>query len=333
MRFRPTTFAATALAVALVSSACGSSGEQAGSTSSASVTISQANGTTEFPVGTEKRIVATGYSIDNLLALGIKPVALVQYGQEIPTPWQKGKLDGIPIIKSADGKSLPVEEIAKYKPDLFAGDYYIMNKSNFDALSGVTKVLGGIAADGEAAGWKAQLEALGKILGLESKVKEIEAADTANVERLAKKYPGLKGKTALVTQYVANTSQFNLVSDPKDSANALFASLGMTVPKAVRDNPSFKTGTEGGGRGFVSLELIPTISANFMAIFPSGATAADLDKLPGYATLPQVKSGATLVADRATIVAMNQPSSLSRAWVLEKIEPQLETAAEQPAVP
>ncbi|GAA4388196.1 hypothetical protein GCM10023147_13520 [Tsukamurella soli] len=318
-------------AVALVASACGSSDSAGSSAASATVTVSQANGTTEFPVGA-KRIVAAGYSIDNLLALGIKPVAVVQYGQAIPTPWEAGKLDGVPVIKATDGKTLPVERIAAYKPDLFVGDAYIVSKSNFQALSPVTKVLGGLSDEGDGAGWKAQLTALGKVLGMEDKAREVIAADRKNVADFAAKYPGLRGKTALVAQYTASSGQINLVADPRDSANQLFTELGMNVPKAIRSNPAFDSGTEGGGRGYVSLELLPTIAANFMAIYPNGATAADLAKLPGYADLPQVKAGATVVTDLPTIMSLNMPSSVSRAWVLAKIGPQLKIAAEQPAV-
>jgi iron complex transport system substrate-binding protein len=310
---------------------CGSSSDDK-TTPAAGVTITQANGVTEFPVGSEKRIVAASTAIDNLLALGIKPVAVVQIGQALPTPWEHGKLDGVPVLKVTDQKTAPVEQIASYKPDLYVGDEFSTDATNFKALSGVTKVLGGVTGDGGVTGWKPQLQALGKILGKEQQAQRVIDDDAENVAALAAKYPGLKGKTALVTQYIAGSATFNLVADPKDPANSLFAELGMAVPKAVRENKAFAGGSEGGGRGEVSLELIPTISANFMAIFPNGATAADLAGLPGYNELPQVGSGATVVADRSTIMAMNMPSSLSRAWVLGKIEPQLKLAAERPAV-
>ena len=77
MRRFTTAFVAALSAVGLVTSACGGAGSDGAAPAASTVTITQVNGVTEFPVG-PTRIVATGYSIDNLLALGIKPVAVVE---------------------------------------------------------------------------------------------------------------------------------------------------------------------------------------------------------------------------------------------------------------
>lgn len=317
--------------VGFVTTACGGSGSD-GAAASSTVTISQVHGVTEFPVGAT-RIVATGYSIDNLLAIGVKPVAVVETGLPLPAPWQGKQLDGIPIIKSPDKKSIPVEEVAKYRPDLFAGDNYVVDQPTFARVSAVTKVLGGIEENGSSAAWDVQLKALGRILGKQDEVARVLADDKARFAKVREQHPGLAGKSAVLAQYLAVSSTFNFVSSSTDPTNTMFAELGMTLPKAIKDDPMFASGAGAqGGRTPVSLELLPRIAANLMVIYPAGATAADLERLPGYAGLPQVRAGATKVVDLSTVIALNQPTPLSREWILPQLEPLFVNAAQQQGV-
>lgn len=111
------------------------------------------------------------------------------------------------------------------------------------------------------------------------------------------------------------------MADPKDPANQLFAQLGMTLPKTITGDGRFQ------GRTPVSLELLPLLDADYMAVYPNGAEPSALTKLPGYSDLKQVRTGATNVMNLKQIIALNTPSSLSRAWVLDLITPQLRIAA------
>lgn len=319
MRRFSTAFVAAVSVVGLVTTACAGSGSDGAAPAASTVTITQVKGVTEFPVGAS-RIVATGYSIDNVLALGVTPVAVVEGQVKLPAPWHGNKLDGVPIIKMTDRTSIPVEEVAKYRPDLIVGDSNLMNL-NFDKLTPVAKVLGGIERDGTAAAWDTQLEALGKVLGKEAEATKVLADDKANVQAVRARHPGLAGKSAVVAQYIAASSNFNLVAQPADATNRFFAELGMSLPKAIRENPAYSARGIQGGRTPVSLEQLPTIGANFMAIYPNGAGEADLNRLPGYPGLPQVAGGTTMVSDLTTIVSLNQPTSFSRAWILTKLEP------------
>ncbi len=320
--------AAAVIAALAVPAGCGTNDPEGAAPSATTVTIPQANGTIEYPVGA-KRIVAQGYAIDNVLALGIKPVAIVQLTQPLPAAWQRELLKDVPVIKAPGASNLPTEEIAKYKPDLVVGDHRVVKGETFTALSGVSKVLGGIAATGTGSGWDAQLLALGKILGKEAEAKRVIAADHDYVTGFAARYPGLKGKTALVASYAASAGSFNVIASPDDPTNRFFAELGLTVPKAVRDEPRFVNPAT---RGMVSLELLPRVAANFMAIYPSGATGDDLLALPGYSALPQVQRGTAVVADLDLTYSVYQPTSLSRKWFLERMEPTLKLVAEQPVV-
>lgn len=53
--------------------------------------------------------------------------------------------------------------------------------------------------------------------------------------------------------------------------------------------------------------------------------------LPGFDQLRQVAGKHTVFTDFSTVQGLNIPSSLSRAWVLDSIRPQLKQLAHQGA--
>lgn len=87
----------------------------------------------------------------------------------------------------------------------------------------------------------------------------------------------------------------------------------MTFPKSLTDG-SIQVKQ---GRVTLSPENISALVADFMVIYNRGGDIAEVEKIPGYADLSQVKSG-------ATVAGLNTPTSLSRAWVLEQVKPTLE---------
>lgn len=54
--------------------------------------------------------------------------------------------------------------------------------------------------------------------------------------------------------------------------------------------------------------------------------------IPGYSNLPQVESGAVVEDDKAIMAALNIPSSLSNAWLLEQVADQLKIVSDNESV-
>ncbi|MDK8660158.1 ABC transporter substrate-binding protein [Corynebacterium sp. MSK204] len=314
-------FIAAAICAGLVLSGCSSndSTDEAATTSEVAedVTIEHARGTDTYPVNPQN-VVAVGPAVDNLLELGIKPAAVVQNAKDKNSPWREGKLDGVKVIDQTDFKTLPQERIAAIEPDFIVGDYWTISEANYKELSAIAPTLGGISDKGEGIGWESQLEALGKIFNKESEAKKAIEEDQKRFSDVKEKLPNLSGKTGIVSQFAQGS--FGAVADPEDPGASFIYDLGMKFPDKLTDGsvPVDK------GRVTLSPENVSYLAADFMVIYNRTGSIEEVENIPGYKDLPQVKSDATLAGDEAVVAGLNNPTSLSRAWVLDKTMPTLE---------
>ncbi|MCZ9309104.1 ABC transporter substrate-binding protein [Corynebacterium uberis] len=325
--------AAAALSSIAVLSACSQGTPETQQTTSSApaanqhgdhVSITHAWGTDEYPTH-PATVVASGTAVDNLLELGITPTAVVVSTMDKNNPWLIDKLDGVHIIETADYGSLPVEKIAAEKPDLIVGDFWHITQDNYNALKDIAPTLGGIGTTGEQSGWKPQLTALGTIYGKEDQAAAVLAADEKRFGDAAADMPGLRGKTAVLTQFIKGQG-IGVIADEKEPGNSFFYDLGMTIPEKVATLPNVQM-----GRAMISPEQVSLLDADFMVIFPASGTEAEMHALPGFDQLRQVAGKHTVFTDFSTVQGLNIPSSLSRAWVLDSIRPQLKQLAHQGA--
>lgn len=121
----------------------------------------------------------------------------------------------------------------------------------------------------------------------------------------------------MVSQFAQGS--FGAVADPKDPGASFIYDLGMKFPEPLTDG-SIEVKQ---GRVTLSPENVSALAADFMVIYNRTGDIAEVEKIPGYSDLPQVKSGATLAGNEAVVAGLNTPTSLSRAWVLEQVKPTL----------
>lgn len=291
----------------------------AGSSSSDGVIVRHAWGTGSYPLNPE-RVVAVGIGVDNLLALGITPDAVVVRPDDADAVWKLDQLEGVERIETADPTSVPLEQIAAVEPDIIVGDSYRISEEIYHQMSDIAPVLGGIGTEGELLGWKPQLEALGQIYDREDVAAQVIADDEAAFAEVREALPELAGKTALVTQH--RDGQFFAISDEDNPSNEFFEELGMTVP------PQFSDGSveEVFGRAAISPENLSQLTADFMVLYAADGMDA-VRAVSGYEQLPQVESGCAIEGNNPVSAALNVPSPLNRTWVLNDIRPQLEKVA------
>ena len=234
-----------------------------------------------------------------------------------PRPLESA-LDGVKVIDQTDFKTLPQEQIAAIEPDFIVGDYWTISEANYKELSAIAPTLGGISDKGEGIGWESQLEALGKIFNKESEAKKAIEEDQKRFSDVKEKLPNLSGKTGIVSQFAQGS--FGAVADPEDPGASFIYDLGMKFPDKLTDGsvPVDK------GRVTLSPENVSYLAADFMVIYNRTGSIEEVENIPGYKDLPQVKSDATLAGDEAVVAGLNNPTSLSRAWVLDKTMPTLE---------
>jgi len=327
LRSPRTGLTAVVVAAGLVIAGCSSDDDKEDTTSGTSasadsgadaseVTISHVYGEDTYPTNPET-VVAIGTAVDNLLALGITPDAIVERPDDKDAAWKNDQLEDVERIPLSD-QNVPLEEIAALEPDLIVGDLYRIPEEAYDALKDVSPVLPGID---QTADWEPQLKALGQIYGKEDQAQQVIDDDEQAFADVREELPGLEGKTALTVQ--DRGGQFGVIADPDNIANSFYSRLGMTLPEAFTDG----TLQVENGRVMISYERVDDLSADFMGMYATEG----MDKIraiAGYDKLPQVESGAVVEDDKSVMAALNIPSSLSNAWLLDTIKDQLKIAAE-----
>lgn len=325
------TLTATVLAGGLVLAGCSSDDSdnasedntssdsaEAGSEES-EVTITNMYGEATYNTNPET-VVAIGTAVDNLLALGITPDVIVERGDDADADWKNPQLEGVERIPVSE--EFPLEEVASHDPDLVVGDTYRIDEDTYNELSKVTNVLPGMDQD---ANWEPQLQALGEIYGLEDKAQQVIDDDEEAFAAVRDELPGLEGKTALTVQ--DRGGQFVVIAGAENIANKFYSRLGMTLPASYTDG-SLKVEN---GRAPISYERVSDLAANFMGMYATEG----MDKIraiAGYDQLPQVESGAVIEDNKPVMAALNIPSSLSNAWLLEQLRDQLEIVDGEDAV-
>nr|WP_256980106.1 ABC transporter substrate-binding protein [Rhodococcus sp. 15-1154-1] len=310
--------------VGLVACSSDSGDSSSAGSNDRTVTIDHVVGSTTIQ-GTPERIVALGQQwVDALAEFDVSPVGYISAGSQGDErklfPWQTGLTEDSVMLDSTSVDTMnatpPVEEIAALQPDLIlvAG---IASPEPYQSLSEVAPTV--FPEKSTVDSWQWQIETLGKIFDREDDAQSIIAEGEGFTDGIAAEYPGLDGKTAVLAQYIVATQQLVAVVDPDDGAAQVFDSIGLSVPADLAASPEATS-----GRLVFSPERINELTADLVVMLPNGGTAADLQALPGFDSLPAVASGGVSVQDYATVVGFNLPSKASIEYSLDKIRPQLE---------
>lgn len=304
--------------------ACGGTNEDAETEAGRSVTVEHLAGTTVVE-GTPERIVAVGQQwVDALLEFDVQPVGYISAGttgddREL-YPWQSAVSADATMLDAASvvtmGGAVPVEEIASLEPDLILVGG-IADPAPYEGLVDIAPTIFPKSAKVET--WQSQIETLGDVLGREDDADAIIAEGEEFTDAISADYPGLQGKTAVLSQFVFDSQQLVVVADPEDGAAQIFDSIGLSVPQELVDSPDIS-----GGRLVLSPERVDVLGADLVVMLPNGGTEADLLALPGFSELPAVAGGGLAVVDYATVVGINLPSKASIEYSLDRIRPQLE---------
>lgn len=320
------TFLGCALAVttAMTLAACGSDSAGDAEAGDRTVTIDTLAGPTRI-TGTPERIVAFGQQwVDALLEFDVQPVGYVSAGSNGDErglyPWQSAVSADARMLDSAAvdqlGAAVPTEQIAALQPDLILLSG-IPSIEPYTSLSDVAPTIFPKAEKVET--WESQIETLGRVLDREGDAQRIIDEGHAVTDVVRQQYPGLDGKTAVLSQFVFDSQQLAVVADPEDGAAQVFGSIGLSVPEDLVNSPDISH-----GRIVLSPERLDVLTADLVVILPNGGTRDDLEQLPGFTSLPAATRGGVAVVDYGTVVGFNTPSKASVDYSLNKIRPQLD---------
>jgi iron complex transport system substrate-binding protein len=170
---------------------------------SGSVTISHVFGETTVPEP-PKRVVSAGYTgQDDLLALGVVPIAVTNWFGDQPFavwPWARDKLGNAkPVVLNLDN-GIQVKQIAGLKPDLIVATDAGVDEDTYQKLSAIAPTIP--QSDGYAffEPWKEQATAIGRAVFQPDKIKSLINGVDQGFAGVADKFPQFKNKTVLLLQ-------------------------------------------------------------------------------------------------------------------------------------
>ncbi|QKW38220.1 iron-siderophore ABC transporter substrate-binding protein [Actinomadura sp. NAK00032] len=291
------------------------------------VTVEHAFGSTEITKAPE-RVVTVGYTDDQaVLALGIKPVGMVdQYPNPPGTtpdintqwPWVKDKWgDARPEVVMSNGDSGPnFEKIAALRPDLIIAVYSEIDKAAYDKLSKLAPTVARTKAEKEpfSAPWQDNAVHIAKALGKEAEGKKMVADIQGKLDAARKAHPEFAGQTAVVLSWYKNSVAPFTTTDVR---GRIVSGIG------------FKGATEidkiAGGKFFTVLspERIDLIDVDRIFVINDKADQEALKKFELFTNLPAVKEGkVSYLLDSegpAVGAAVSQGTLLSLPYAIDEI--------------
>ncbi|GGS68221.1 iron siderophore-binding protein [Planobispora rosea] len=263
--------ALTALALTAVAAGCGADrpADRAGTTPAASasapatgaafpVTVEHMYGTTEIKKRPE-RIVTFGLSDhEPVLALGYKPIGVVDWFQRTPFtdwPWTKDVWGGAePTVLGLREDGVKFEKLVALKPDLIFAMYSGIQKEHYDQLSKIAPVVAQPKGyDPYAAPWQEMTLLAGRALGEETRAKELIAGIDEKFARVRKENPQWSDMTAVAADSF-KPGQYSAFQkgDPK---SAFLAEMGFTIPEEITEKAGASNVAEFGSEGLNMLEV------------------------------------------------------------------------------
>ncbi|MFZ0907430.1 MAG: ABC transporter substrate-binding protein, partial [Mycobacterium sp.] len=175
----------------------------AGGAGGGPVTITHVFGETTIPEP-PKRVVSAGFTgQDDLLALGVVPIAVTNWFGDQPFavwPWARPKLGNAkPVVLNLDN-GIQVGQIAGLKPDLIVATDAGVDQDTYQKLSAIAPTLA--QSDGYAffEPWKDQATAIGQAVFQRDQMKSLINGVDQSFAGVADKYPQFKNKNVLLLQ-------------------------------------------------------------------------------------------------------------------------------------
>ena len=283
------------------------------------LTIEHKFGTTVIETAPE-RVASVDYNgIDNLLALGVQPVAVrYWYGDFEYTawPWAADYLESTPEVLSGN---LNFEQIASTNPDVIIATWSGITANEYEQLSKIAPVVAVPEGVGDyAMPWDDLALRAGLATGNLDAAEELVAQVHADLSAVADRHPDWAGQTASVAYLMGGTLGAYTSHDLRP---LLLSNLGFETPQAIDD-----AATEGNPFTVtLSEERIDIIDANVVIWFPTDGIEA-VQSLSLRPTLSAVTEGREVFADELLVGAFSYASLLSLPYALEKLEPMIEAA-------
>jgi iron complex transport system substrate-binding protein len=166
-----------------------------------SITVKHIFGETKIPAP-PKRVVSAGFTEqDDLLALGVVPIAVTDWFGGEPFglwPWAQPKLGAAqPVLLNLDN-GIQVDQIASLKPDLIVATNAGLDQDTYTKLSAIAPTIAQSGPDAFFEPWKDQATAIGQAVFRPDDMTTLIAAVDQKFADVGKNNPQFAGKKVLL---------------------------------------------------------------------------------------------------------------------------------------
>ena len=243
--------ASAVVAIGAGLSACGTktANSQATTASKATdkfpVNVAHVYGTTTIKAEPKRVVSISSGNEEAIIALGVVPVAMPANtwggNKNKSLPW---KDEALTKLGAAPGSanypkqftstdSLPIQEIAGYKPDLIVAALSGISKEEYEQLSKIAPTIAYSKTGGAwTTPWNEVTTMVGQALGRSAKAKEVVDAVNAQFAQVAKQHPKFKGAT-FITGAIGSADHSISLYMHGDNRSRFFQALGLVQAPVV----------------------------------------------------------------------------------------------------
>jgi iron complex transport system substrate-binding protein len=314
-------FRAAGAAGLLVVAACSSNKPTSGNPGGGAVTVKHKFGQTTVP-SPPKRVVSAGFTEqDDLLAIGVIPVAVTNWWGGEPFgvwPWAQPKLGSAqPVVLSlADG--LQFNQIAALKPDLIVATNAGVDQNSYNRLSGIAPTIPQSGDDPFFEPWKVQADTIGLAVFQADQMKSLISGVDNKFSDVGKANQRFKGKKVLLLQ--GTFYQDNVIATLPGWRTDFLTQMGLVVPDGL---PQFAVDDH---RAFIPRDQVPNVLNNADALI--WTTESDADKAavlndPTVKQLDATSQNRNVFTGKDLSGAIAFSSPLSLPFVADQLPPML----------
>ena len=217
----------------LVVAAC--SGKQSnGSSANGAVTVKHVFGETTVPAP-PRRVVSAGFTEqDDLLALGVVPIAVTEWWGGEPFavwPWAQPKLGSAQPVVLSLNDGMQVDQIAGLKPDLIVATNAGIDQDTYHKLSAIAPTIPQSGQDAFFEPWKVQAASIGQAV---FKVDEMKALITAVDDKFVtagKNNSQFSGKKVVLLQ--GTFVEDSVVATLPGWSTDFLTQMGLVIPDSI----------------------------------------------------------------------------------------------------
>ena len=236
----------------------------------------------EVKVPAEPKRIIGSYLEDDLLSLGVTPVAQwsIKEGKGVQA-YLQDSLKDVPTIDS----SLPYEAVSSFAPDLvLMSSGAQVEGAKYDQYAKLAPTY--VVSKENNNDWRTRLQTIGEVIGKKAEAEKVLADYNKKAEDAKGKIQAsIKDESAAAIWLVSN--QLFIVGENVASGAVLYGDLGLKVPEVVKEISATATGNWSA----ISLEKLAQLDADHLFLINSDGKGAEVLKDSLWSNIPAVKKG------------------------------------------